>query len=739
MKSRLLILAIMLSLAWVVYYFIDLLQIKQLKVIHEVESGSVISHVDEAESVMKVATLRFEEARKKLESGDLMKSFEAFHKGRSEVAIHLNQHGGREVGDGKTMNQWYDEEIKSYKEGMTKAYPLFLDGLKKGKSDPGEVKDLANYFSSDGIPELKEMYAKNLNEIKKSRVRLAPEWFRLHVYGVDKDFLELAKGKIADRLKAAPGIKLVIGNFMGPEEQRATWKALSVPVNIENAQYHFEGLGQNTSQFVQPEIPKSVKIEFKLVGAKEVLTNWDKIDPISAKIEVPDSILLKEGSNGEAQAQGIAQKHRQELLSAFGEAIDALPKLVLFPGIDVETAPMVKDGSLDRQAVMAIAYADRKRVLADLTVLAEEGVESSHGDVAWLAVVLGMEELSGFVADKLPDLDRKTQSEVLRKLALRPHYGDFGPLLEAISRIPDQQPPPQLAIQALSGHLDVKKVKDTFLEKVKDRSITGRQVYLQPLIRSLNKEELEALIPVWLIDNDENFARQAWANFRNLDEKLAVKQMNNLFPKVSAGVQQAMLQGFRYNESNHSAELLEILKTASFQEKNADIQRSAVNILTDASHIPEVWDFLNDYVKKENDSRKVEQIKGRLIFNLRRAHPDEADEFLLRWLEDESGQVKFATVMAMLDQDDDKKEKLQLLADKLNSKQDPDILRGTVQAAHQFWKIRKGWEAEHLYDSLSEVLKLGVGGSDADVKKKAQTVISRAVADGDVRYGDLLK
>lgn len=54
------------------------------------ESGSVVSHVDEAEVAMEEAVLRFEEARKALEAGDLMESFEAFHKGREEVVLYLN-------------------------------------------------------------------------------------------------------------------------------------------------------------------------------------------------------------------------------------------------------------------------------------------------------------------------------------------------------------------------------------------------------------------------------------------------------------------------------------------------------------------------------------------------------------------------------------------------------------------------------------------------------------------------
>ena len=536
-----------------------------------------------------------------------------------------------------------------------------------------------------------------------------------------------------------PGIKLVTGYSLSPGEQIAIMKSLEVPVNIENARYGFEGKGKNAYQFVQPNIPKSVKVGFKLEGVKTVLTNWDKLPPIVAEIEVPESILLKEGSNGEAQAKKIADEHRKKLLASLGESIDALPELIFFPEIDISTAPMVKDGHLDRQVVMAIAFADRERVLGDLRQLADEGIESSHGDVAWLAVSLGMEELADFVTEKLPGLERKIKSEVLRELERRPHYGDFEPLLAAINHVDPRQPSPSQAILALSNHLDEKKVKEAFLKKVSDVSDGRRQDYINALVRSLSREELVELVPLWLTDSDENFARQVWTNIRNADMDFAELQMVNLFSKVSPGVQRGMLQGFRYNENRQAEGLLEILTATASQNKNTNIKKTAVNILIAAAHVTEIWDFLNDYVQSESDPQISESIKSRLIYSLRRAHSDDADEIFLKWLDDSSGQIRFAAVMGILDSDDDKKEKLEMLAGRLKAMPDAEILRGSVQAAFQFWKLRKGWDAEYLYDPLSKILQMGVEGTDADVKKKSQTVISKAVEDGDARYTQLQK
>jgi len=93
--------------------------------------------------------------------------------------------------------------------------------------------------------------------------------------------------------------------------------------------------------------------------------------------------------------------------------------------------------------------------------------------------------------------------------------------------------------------------------------------------------------------------------------------------------------------------------------------------------------------------------------------------------------------MALLERDDDKKAKLQMLVDRLKAGQDPEILRGAVQAAYQYWKLRKGWDAEYLYEPLSRVLRMGLASGDENVRKQAREVVSRAVAAGDGRYREL--
>ena len=445
---------------------------------------------------------------------------------------------------------------------------------------------------------------------------------------------------------------------------------------------------------------------------------------------------LGRGGDGEAQAKQIAAEHRQELLAALDKVMEAVPKLVLFPDIDIETAAMVKDGRLDRQVVMAIAYADRARVLGDLSTLAKEGVESSQGDVAWLAVVLGMEELAGFVADKLPGLDGRVKEEVLRELEKRPHYGDFEPLLAVINQVPPRQTPPSPAVQALGEHLDEEKVKRAFVDKVNDPKSPGRSNYVHALVRSLPREELVALVPVWITDRDDDFARQAFTQLRNQDKALADAQMENLFNKVSPVVRMSMLQGFRYNENEHSPEMLGLLKQAAVQREDKGLRQAALAILVDAAYLAEIWDFLDGQMENESDARERERIKGRLVYHLRRAHPEDADAMSARWLDDESGQIRFSVAMALLEQDDDKKAKLQMLLDRLKAGQDPEILRGAVQAAYQYWKLRKGWDAEYLYEPLSGVLKMGLASGDNNVRQQAREVVARAVAAGDVRYGE---
>lgn len=721
---------------FVVYSMLGKQRKKQEEMIREIDTGKITFRGNEVEAAMGEAEERFKQAGAALEAGELMASFDSFHKGRGLVSVYVDQHG-EQVVDGQTIAIWYEEHTKPYFGKMVTAFQGMLDQLKQGQVDPGEVKDLANFFNSDGLLKLKEIYGERLPEIEKARARQAAGWLRLHVYGGDKDFLEVVRSRIAERMGEPGGAKVVPGYSMGPEETRATWKSLAVAVNIENASYQFEGKTRDAYQFVQPNIPKSAKVEFKLEGAGEVVTNWDKQKPIRAEIDVPASILLKKGNDGEAQAKQIAAEHRQQLLAALDKAMETLPKLVLFPDIDIETAAMVKDGRLDRQVVMAIAYADRGRVLGDLSTLAKEGVESSHGDVAWLAVALGMEELAGFVADKLPGLDGRVQTEVLRELEKRPHYGDFEPLLAVIHNASPRQTPPSAAVQALGKHLDEEKVKKAFVDKVGDPSSPGRSNYVPALVRGLPGEELAALAPVWIADQDENFARQAFTQIRNRDQALANVQMEKLFDKVSPAVRQSMLQGFRFNENEHSPEMLELLKQAAAQREDKGLRQSALGILVDAAYVAEIWDFLDGQMEKESDARERERIKERLVYHLRRAHAEDADAILTQWLEDASGQIRFSVTMALLEQDDDKKAKLQMLADRLKAGQDPEILRGAVQAAYQYWKLRKGWDAEPLYEPLGEVLKMGLASDNGNVRQQAQEVVSRAMAAGDARYGEL--
>lgn len=711
---------------------------RMMEAIEEAESGRPTFREDEVEEDMETAEEHFALAEQALAEGDLPASYKAYQRAHGAVSVWVDHYASNPVPKGDTtLVRWYRALEDPYLAAVSEAFPTELEAMAVGDRNPIDVRDLARYYEQLGYPKLLETFEASEPEIADRRARAATRWLMVYVSSVTPGYTEVIRAAIEQGWSDRYGIKLVYGSTLSNEERRALWKHLQVTVDIHNAIYQDKNRAGNRTLY--PNIPERAEVTFKLEGSDNFPTSWDEVEPFTARVDVPDSIWVEVGDKGADEVRRVEEEKTEEMIAALSKSLEALPPFEIFPGVDLTQVQLVKNGRLDRDAFMAVSLVDRARGVKELATLAHRNDPALNADVCYLAVVLEMEEAADFVTWQLGKLDRKVQREVVSELAKRPHYGQFKPLLSLIENTPAGQQPPGEALQALGRHFEDQTVKQAFLDKLSDRQNPNRTAFLYPFVPNASEEDLRQLVPVWVADPDPEFASQAYNMVRNRSQSLVDGLMEKHFHEANPRLQEVMLMGIRYNPEQHSEALLQIIQQTAARRDNPDLQRRALNLLLEAAYVPAVWDFLNAFSEDGAQDKEVAQIRSRLVYNVRRAHPDRAEALLWELLEKGDSEIRFSAAMALLDQNEDKLENLQLLAQRIQTRDEPGTLRGTVQAAFQYAKIRKGWDYIALHGPLLAVLDAARQSGESHVREKAYTVMSRGAEAGDSRYADLLR
>lgn len=413
-------------------------QTRTSEMIQEAESGVRTWKKTEALQQVEDAERSFAEATKLLRANDPTGSYRTYHSAVGKVSHYVEHYPDNEIKDGLTLKRWFDERDQPYRKAVAEHFPSVLKALKDGEFPADEARQLKTSYQQAGFDEIARLYQSAETGIVAARARFAPTRLYVHISETKHGYPALLRALIADRWSDALTFQPIYGGALGQAERSAAWKTLNINVSQQNAQYVVQGNERDKWRVAPPQIPERVVITFRLSGSPEIPTSWDKLPPFKASVEVPKSLWLKpEFRNGGSEVESSIKKAQDGVIAAIEKELARLPKFQLFPDIDLETAKLRTDKGLDPKVARALYYADKKRLLAELTQLAGAGDPDALADFPLIAVTLNLESLANEVSKALPKIDRRKRDPVFRALAKNPAYGDYEPLLAHI-----RNPPP---------------------------------------------------------------------------------------------------------------------------------------------------------------------------------------------------------------------------------------------------------------------------------------------------------
>ena len=708
---------------------------KTLEAVQESESGIPIFRDGEFRAAVHEAAQRWTDAGKALDGHNVAAAFSAFQSARSATSIYVEHYGERPAEPGVDVRTWVNRQQQVFHDALLAEAPRLFEALAAGDVEVGEVKRLVESFAYYGLKEVEQRFKAEEPHLLEARAKSAAHWLRVKFQSTDTAFDESIRRALIRQWRELGHLKLTFGTPMGPLEERATWKTLTIRADQQYAHYVPTEDSRQKWQVTPPEIPESVAVTFRVDGGAEIPTTWDRIGAIQAAVSVPDSLWVAiNGYNVQDQADRVKQEKQAELVAAVVAGLEKLPEFQVFPGIDAGALALRRGRTLDLAAANALVFFDRPRLVGELTTLSRDPV--FHGPVALLVITHEIAELGPWLAQVLPTLPPTVQTPVMRELQKKPWFCEYEPLVAMVAA-PGREDI-QDVLDVLRGELHVPKVRAAIAQQIRVSPQRLNWAYLY--VAEAPLEDLRAQLPGWLTGADQRFGQSIFFEIANRDAATATRAALDLFESAPAQTQVAFLNHLNRAIDIPQRELTALLRKAVTQGYTADVRDSARQTLESKSYEPDCWDILRGLASGESDPRRRAKIEERLILNATRAHPEAAVAYLLTQLDSATPTTRDLAIGQLLLQNNPHTEWFDALGHLLAAHpNDAGLLRRIIGELSQHGRLRRGWRFDEFLPHLRPLLLAAGHSADPQVRRQGYELMGYAIKKGAPAYIELLK
>ncbi len=737
------------ALCFGVYYFFNsYMGNRQREMMYEAE-GYVPWEEGKAREVFQQSDQLLEKAMVALRNHQHEEARLLYRESTTNVALYLQNHREKQLEPDLTVGDWKKLRNGVYL-GILMQELDYLGGLLGGGNiKPEEVERFVRGYSDMDFRPLTQSYERRESDLEKIRAQKAPQWMRLRVFDSSggSKYEKMIEQKVAGRWAPDYGFKLVLGKSLGKVEQKATWKTLTIQANEESAYYEFQSGGSQFSNRSPPVIPYKLTLSFKIEGSSAIPTSWDKLTEITLDAPTPETLYLNnDSSRSQDEGDRLEAENRIILKDKLQQELSNLPPFRLFPGLDAARLTILgNNGKVDRKAATALAYLNREKFSAQLKNALQIDSRSGRGELMGLVVDLGLEESSGWLLQSLETANLYDQQQVLEAIQYKPWFGDWEPVLWLLKSGHDDVRS-NLSRQ-LGDHLANPRIKGAFIEIGNNPRDPRRLEMASLLLRKLPKEEIEPYA-VWVDDRDIRFSEQIFNLLKRKDPALGRKMTLSKFATAKPGLQEAMLNGYKFDSEFIDPEEIKILKSAAAQKANSKLHSNALNTLLNATYRTEVWKCLwelsdgNQLAQREKD-----RVESRLLSDVYRAYPDRAVEYYkdtiyrvenLTETPDRFARSRQGTaITSLLGIDGPKDASVAWLADFMTANPDNgELPLLVIRAVQQFHRIRDGWNWEQ--PELITIVETGMAHPDPSARGFSYKVAGHALKEEHNLFRDML-
>jgi hypothetical protein len=712
-------------------------------IIQEIETGVPVWDGKKAEVAHADADAAWKRASEAMAAHDLAEIFLAYRGAHSAVSVYAEGYPDEELEPGLTYKAWMDQKEEEFRPAMRAEFGTVLAMLETGDMAWPEVRQLVTNFSTTQFKDLEALLDERKGEIIAKRTRGATKWFRVSVRGNTQEYGDLVEQAVRAVWGDGPGYKLVFGYAMDNAERDATWKTLDVSIEQEAVAYH---AADNTNPNVWvPAIPYQATIAFGLKGSESVPTSWDKLEPVQAQVDVPDSLHVElerfGGGVTAAEEQRLRELEKGNLTAlreSLKEKLQGMAAFKLFPGVDLTAAQVLRGDRIDIEAARALSHLDKARFQSEFDFI--RNADDIEGMGGLVAIIIGaeMDTYAAWVSERIVDLDRASRDAAFAELVKRPWYGDYGPVLALVRGEGDNLS--SKILSALRGHMHVQNVQQAFLERIDDPEYRRRGDMVGFLLREAPLDDLGDRVTDWIADADEHVSGNAYTALASRDKALALKVAVENFDGLSERLKSRVLGDLNVTDGEEGEANLVLVTDLLKSEVSRELRQSVVDRLFRSAYTPHGWDALMELAISEPEPKMKRRIRQKLIMEVERAHPDQAEGYLLQQLPMEDTEVRRAAMLALLSGKTPKNNVVAILADLIAAEPgNPELVEVTVSSIHQYHKIRKGWDFAADQPEMAAILEKGAGHETPQVREFAYTVMGFALKQGNTHCREMLE
>lgn len=687
-------------------------------------------NAEKAEEDIKKAEPLFSKAVIQLKNREISKSTSTLYRGHSIVSVLLQRNGDKDLSTGETVQEWYERSTELYLDIFPDVFHEKLAELGEGKATVAEVRQIVTDMKHLNFGVAEKIYEAESEQIASLRARLAPKWIRVILPYTDPEYNKLIKNTLDNKLTEDYGFDIVYGYAMDTIEKRATWKTIKIRSELKNAFYELQGRHRDRHISV-PRIPEQLKLTFKLEGTENVPTTWDNLQPIQVQVKVPESILLKpEYRGGGAEAEKAVRDAEMGLIEKVSKELAQIPQFRLFPEFD-PTTPLVKDGLLDMNAARAMGYLNRSQLLRNLKDLASDDNPLVLKQVCILAISLNIEQMASTVSKVLPTLKYPHIGKVLEELQKTPWYGEYRPIVALIDNL-DPNNNSSYLYSMLRGQLTNKPLKKAVLRQIENGASTQRRNFVMIYLQEVPLEEAAQKAAEWLTDQNGDFAALVFNEYAKRDAKNACELALKIYNSSPGRVFSWLRIGRYFNPTKYEKGWTIVREALKRDEQT---KRWAFELARRYLQQSEGWDIIKEILdKKLLKHTNEEYMRGRLVNNVRQAHPEQAKAYLLDSLKSEIPRVRETAAGQLLAGDENKtpylKEIIVTSSAHLEHKRFiPEVINGI----HRNFS-KKGWDFSEQNHYLKAIFISGSRQENENCRRTTFKLWARLIKKGNSHF-----
>jgi hypothetical protein len=694
--------------------------------IEEIENaGQVDWNAETGASLLQEGESHLAESAKLLQTGSFEEAQYAYDRFLRVIDPYFYSYGDQSLPNGIALTEWVEQQKLEHAERVRNTYDMTLEELQLGRTTHDRMIALCKY--SPISDELFDRYRAAEDQVASARAVLARNWFRLTFSGNTDRYrdrvVEVLRGLWSNRY----GIELVEGRPVNRIEENSTWASIDVRISHQHAQYELIDASSKGKwvNWHPPQIPHTAKLEFEIRKADGVPTSWDILAAITVSTDVPETITQKD-------ADGHHQRIASELVNLAAAGLAVTPAFELFPGTDLSTLSLVKDGKIDAEAARALKFLDPDRLMLESEELIASGDEDLKGDLLRMLIAVDLEDRAPWIAEQIESGDDRMHRAIYEELKKKPWFGHHLPLI-ALIRFGDEFP--YYGLETLRGQLTVPGVRNAVLDKVMNGTGSVRGNYSSVFLTGLARESVSEYAS-WIRDDDGDFAVSVFNIIHQKNPELALQLAYAEFESVQPRVREWMLKLLDPADEERGDAAIQILVGAATQDAHEGLRRSARAKILKICYVPKAWDALRKLADQEQDPMQRNEMEQRLLYNVKRAHPDTARGYLLTEMYSEDPAVRDAAIGQLVGGDDPKEEIIREVYLLVLLVSDPEFTRNVLMNMHQSAKLRRGWDFEQ--PELIEIVKMGLAHSDPSARGFSYEILGAGMRKGQQSFKDAL-